>query len=562
MAYPLFHEAGPRDLPMTMLAEQFALDFPGESDLVEFKQGISENKIKEAVAAFSNSDGGVLLIGVSNSGQVVGTNSDGEVVARLHRIVAGVRNPGRYEVRPLLVGDTTVLVLSVSRRREGFAQTQDGRVLVRRGAMNTPVFDAELARFISGRALSRFESTPVRATLEDADPELVEKVRIAYGWSDQQLPERLAEAGLVEVGDAHAHLTVAGALYLLPQPRDALGKAYIEVFRYRDESEAYDRRFEIDGPADQQVERATRELLDELGADVVILGVRRHELPRIPEPVLREAVANAVAHRTYEASGQPIRVEIRPDRVVISSPGGLPEPVTLANMREQNASRNIDVIRTLRRFRLAEDAGMGVDVMEDTMEAALLEKPEFDADASHVEVRLRLGSAVAPQERAWIAEIEQRGEIQADDRLLLLHAARGELLTNASARNLLGVDSVHARSALHRLRDLGYLTQRGERGGAFYALARGLGPPAGLKLDQEELQRVVLAMAEEGRVTNEAVRVRTGLDRAQVLALLNGLVDSGALLRHGARRGTYYTPADAPDGVLESADGSPASTVR
>jgi ATP-dependent DNA helicase RecG len=547
MAYPLFHESGPRDLPTTMPAEQFAANFPGESDYVEFKQGVPEAKIKEAVVAFSNSDGGVLLVGVSNSGQVVGTNSDGEAIARIHRIVAGVRNPGRYDVRPLLVGDKPILVVSIGRRREGFAQTQDGRILVRRGAMNTPIFDADLARFISSRALTRFESTPVTPTLEQADPALLERLRLAYGWSPDHLPQRLAEAGLVESDDAHAHLTVAGALYLIPQPREALGKAYIEVFRYRDESETYDRRFEIDGPADEQVERATRELLDELGADVVVLGVRRHELPRIPEPVLREAVANAVAHRTYEASGQPVRVEIRPDRVVIASPGGLPEPVTLANMREQNAARNIDVIKTLRRFRLAEDAGLGVDVMEDTMEAAMLEKPEFTTDGSHVEVVLRLGSTVAPQERAWIAEIEQRGEVLPADRVLLLHAARGELLTNASARSLLNADSVHARAALHRLRDLGYLTQRGQRGGAFYALAQGLGPPAGLRLDREELQNVVLAMAAEGRVSNEAVRVRTGLDRAQVLALLNALVEASALHRHGSRRGTYYTSDETPD---------------
>jgi ATP-dependent DNA helicase RecG len=547
MAYPLFHESGPPDLPMAMPAEQFTADFPGESDYVEFKQGVPEAKIKEAVVAFSNSDGGVLLVGVSNSGQVVGTNSDGEAIARIHRIVAGVRSPGRYDVRPLLVGDKPILVVSIGRRREGFAQTQDGRILVRRGAMNTPIFAAELARFISSRALTRFESTPVAPTVEQADPALLERLRLAYGWSLDHLPQRLAEAGLVESDDAHAHLTVAGALYLIPQPREALGKAYIEAFRYRDESETYDRRFEIDGPADEQVERATRELLDELGADVVVLGVRRHELPRIPEPVLREAVANAVAHRTYEASGQPVRVEIRPDRVVIASPGGLPEPVTLANMREQNAARNIDVIKTLRRFRLAEDAGLGVDVMEDTMEAAMLEKPEFTTDGSHVEVVLRLGSTVAPQERAWIAEIEQRGEVLPADRVLLLHAARGELLTNASARSLLNADSVHARAALHRLRDLGYLTQRGQRGGAFYALAQGLGPPAGLRLDREELQNVVLAMAAEGRVSNEAVRVRTGLDRAQVLALLNALVEASALHRHGSRRGTYYTSDETPD---------------
>ncbi len=546
MAYPLFHEAGPKDLPMALLPEQFTAEFPGESDFVEFKQGLPETKLREAVTAFSNTDGGVILLGVRDDGQIQGMVGDGETIAKIHRSVAGVRNPGRYDVRSLLIGERTILVLSVRRRREGFAQMQDGRILVRRGAMNTPVFDVELARFISQRALTRFESTPVQATLHDADPTLLERIRAAYGWSADRLPDRLTEAGLLETGDAGAHLTVAGALYLLTRPADALGKAYVEVFRYRDESETYDRRFEIDGPADQQVEQTTRELMAELGSDVVVLGVRRHELPRIPEPVLREAIANAVAHRTYEASGQPVRIEIRPDRVIIRSPGGLPEPVTLANMREQNAARNVDVIRTLRRFRLAEDAGMGIDVMQDVMEAALLERPQFDADSAHVEVVLRLGSTVAPQERAWIAEVEQRGEIRSADRVLLLHAARGEVLTNGSARDLLGVDSVHARASLHRLRDLGYLSQRGQKGGAFYALAKGLGPPAGLHLDDVELREVILALAADQSVTNEAVRTRTGLDRAQVLALLNAMVEAGELARYGERRGTHYTLAPRP----------------
>jgi ATP-dependent DNA helicase RecG len=557
MAYPLFHEAGPRDLPMALLPQQFAAEFPGEGDFVEFKQGLPETKLREAIVAFSNTNGGVVLLGVRDDGQVQGITSDGETIAKIHRSVAGVRNPGRYDVRSLLIGDRTILVLSVRRRREGFAQMQDGRILVRRGAMNAPVFDIELARFISQRALTRFESTPVEATLDDADGVLIARLRGAYGWSTDHLADRLAEAGLLEIGDAAAHLTVAGALYLLSRPAEVLGKAYVEVFRYRDESGTYDRRLEIDGPVDQQVEQTTRELMAELGSDVVVLGVRRHEFPRIPEPVLREAIANAVAHRTYEATGQPVRIEIRPDRVIVRSPGGLPEPVTLANMREQNSARNVDVIRVLRRFRLAEDAGMGVDVMEDVMEAALLERPEFDADGAHVEVVLRLGSTVAPRERAWIAEVEQRGEIRMGDRILLLHAARGEVLTNGSVRELLGVDSVQARSSLHRLRDLGYLSQRGQRGGAFYALAKGLAPPAGLQLDDVELREVILGMAADQNVTNESVRTRTGLDRAQVLALLTALVESGELVRHGERRGTNYTRAST-----SSPSSSGAATIE
>ncbi len=534
---------------MVMTQSEFSERFPAESDLVEFKQGVPPEKVAEAVTAFSNTDGGVVLLGVDNGGRAVGITTDGEQQAKTHRAVAQVHNPGRYELHELLVGERGVLVLAVDRRREGFAQMRDGRILVRRGAMNTALIGDELMRFVTARSLTRYESTPTKAALTMADPELLERLRSTYGWSADGIEDRLVETGFVERTSDGPMLTVAGVLYLLPRPADILGKAYVEIFRYRDETEVYDRRFDIDGPVNDQVERTTQALMDDLGSDVVVIGLHRHELPRIPEPVLREAVANAVAHRTYENARQPVRVELRPDRVVITSPGGLPEPITLENIRQQNAARNIDVIKALRRFRLAEDAGLGVDVMQDTMEAALLEPPEFDADGAHVGVVLRLGSTVTPQERAWIAEVERRGEIKAHDKLLLLHAARGELLTNTSVRELLGVDSTHARAALQRLRNLGYLQQSGERGGASYTLAKELGPPAGLQLAGDELEALVLTLASKGRVTNEQVRGRTGLERNQVLGLLSRLVESGRLEKHGERRGTYYTLADGRLGV-------------
>jgi ATP-dependent DNA helicase RecG len=541
MAFPLFHERGPATHPAALSQTEFATTFPGEGDYVEFKQGFPETKVREAVTAFSNSDGGVILLGVRDDGSIQGRPLDGESDAKVHRAVLGVRDPGRYSLHHLLVDGRPVVALAVGRRREGFAQMQDGRVLVRRGAMNTPLFGNELTSFLSRRALTRFESTPVGVTLREGNHRLIDRLASVHRWSPDDLPSRLHEAGLTASAESDAQLTVAGALYLLPRPADVLGKAYVEVYRYRDNADVYDRRLVLDGPLDTQVADTVRELWAEIGSDLVIIGLRRHELPRIPEAVLREAIANAVAHRVYELPNQPVRVEIRADRLVVRSPGGLPEPVTLANIREQNAARNLDVIKILRRLRLAEDAGMGVDIMQDTMDAALLDQPTFSTDGTFVEVVLPTTSTVTPQERAWVAEVEQRGDIRPEERVLLLHAARGATLTNAGARELVGLDSVHARAALQRLRALGYLAQQGTRGGATYTLARELTPPAGMQLSAEEIGAVILDMARGGRVTNESVRARTGLERAAVLHLLNRLVEARELDRHGERRGTYYT---------------------
>jgi len=526
-----------------MTEDEFAAAFPAESTYVERKAGVG-SKIPPEAVAFSNTEGGVILIGVEDDGTVAGRALTPAVEDEIHRRVRETNSPGRYAIHELMVGSRPVVVLSVAAKTEGFAQTSDGRVLVRRGTMSVALIGEDLARFINERALTRFEETDTGIALAEADPGEVERLAAAYAWRTD-VPVRLEENSFVAPGGRT--LTVAGALHLLRDPAQRLGKAYVEVLRFPDNSANYDKRTEIRGPVASQVERTVEEIRAELGTELVVLGVRRYELPRVPSVVLREAIANAVAHRSYELDGTAVRVEIRPDGVKVISPGGLPEPVTVENIRETQASRNMRVIAALRRLGLAEDAGRGVDVMVDAMREELLEPPVFEDSGHAVTVTLAIRSAVTPIERAWIREIERRGLIETTDRFLLVHAARGERLTNGRVRELLSVDATEARRALQRLRDQGFLTQHGTRGGASYTLTEPLQPPAGLRLSLAELGDLVVEAAQDptaGAVTNARVRALTGLGRAEALALLDRLVAEGRLRRVGARRGTRYEVAE------------------
>lgn len=541
MAYPPFHPLSTEPKPESMTRAEFSAAFPTESDLVERKKGAGRGPLTESVVSFSNTDGGIILIGVDNDGEIMGREPTQGLEDDLHEMIGHLRDPGRYSIHGLRVEGTAITVLAVAKRSEGFTQTSSGRVLVRRGSLDVALFGAELREFLNARSLERFESTDTRISLSEAPKALIKGVADAFGWSGPaSFPKRLVEKGLAIQTLNGYRLTVAGALHLLNEPHEKLGKAYIEVLRYREGAQNYDRRVQIDGPLRVQVERATQLIADELGDEVVVLGVHRHELPRLPRRVLREAVANAVAHRSYELRGTCIRIEIHPDAVTITSPGSLPEPVTVENIRDQASARNANVIRVLRAFNLAEDSGDGVDVMEDVMREELLDPPIFADTGSAVRVTLPVRSAVAPSERAWVREVEQRGEIESTDRILLVHAARGEVLTNSRVRELLGVDKDLARIALQRLRDAGFLVQRGKRGGATYVLDRSLEPPAGLRLGQAELEDLVFEMAGERPLANADVRTRTGLDRAQTLELLAKLVQEGRLERVGQRRGTRY----------------------
>ncbi len=535
LPYPPFHPERP-EIPLALEKGEFQHEFPEEGQYVEFKNGVGRAPLQETIVAFSNAGGGVVLIGVSDSGEIVGKTLDAGTTDAIHQVMRDIHSPGRYSVHRLSVGGKEIVAISVARRQEGFTQTSSGIVRVRKGTRDEPLFGSELQHFINGKSSTRYELTPTDLPVGSADPALLAIFSEAFGWDLANAKERLSEHGYA----AENHLTVAGVLYLTEDPGEILGKAHVEILRYRDASVDYDLRVEMKGPLPRQVRAALRRVYDELGTELVVLGVRRFDLPRVPLVVIREAIANAVAHRSYELNRTPVRIELRPSSVLILSPGGLPEPVTVQNIRETTAPRNLAVIAALRRFGLAEDAGRGIDVMEDTMLEEMLDPPQFEDLSHEVSVTLPVRSPVAPTERAWIRELERRGDLEGSDRLVLVHAARGETLTNAKVREVLQTDRHGARTVLHRLRDGGFLEQRGERGGATYHLTETLEPPAGLRLRQDDLANLIESLAAEHPISNADVRAATGLDRTEVRTLLAKLVDEGRLIQTGERRGTRY----------------------
>lgn len=396
----------------------------------------------------------------------------------------------------------------------------------------------ELWHLLASRTLRRFERARSGVPIAAAAGGALERVRAAHGWppDGQGLHDRLHERGLA-VG---AELTIGGVL-LLTNPRQTLSmsKFIVEVRWYDGPGPDYRRRVAVDGALPEQIERAADLVVTELGSDLVVVGLHRYELARLPRVVVREAIANAVAHRSYELDCTAVVIDIRPDQVVVTSPGRLPESVTVATMRQAQAARNPVVIDVLRRCGLTEDAGRGIDVMQDEM----LDPPVFDEVGEFVRVTLPIRGPVTPRERAWLRDLEEEGVLESHDRLLLVHAARGEVLTNARARTITGLDRERALAALQRLRDQEFLHQEGARGGALYVLGDALGRTAVRRLGRREVEQLVLGEVEHHPVRNEDVRRLTGLDRAEALALLTRLVERGELVRHGSRRFTTYTRA-------------------
>lgn len=529
------------ELPDRLEAADFTRLIERETDQIELKTGVSAEKVQEAMVAFSNAEGGAILIGVKDDRTIVGRALDQGTDDAIHRAARTARDLGRYRVREIEVGQARVVAVIVQRRQEGFAQTSNGRVLQRRGAANPALMGEDLWSFMSARAHRRFEQTETVVGMAGVDPASLAEVARAHGWPTdlESIEDRLIERGLMA---ASGVLSIAGAL-LLTDPSKSLGlsKMNIDIRRYPDESVNYDRRVPITGSLPRQITDATQFVMDELGTDMVVSGVHRHELPKLPEVVIREAIANAVAHRSYEVDRMSIQIDLRPGRIEITSPGRLPEPVTLDTLRFAQSARNPVVIDTLRKLHLAEDAGRGIDVIEDSMAAALLDPPTFDEPGEAVRVGLPLTGPMSAQERAWVGEIDRRAGLSVADRILLVHAARGETLTNGRAREILATDALNARKSLRHLVEVGLLDTTGASSGTRYRVSPSVSDLGQHRIRPEEAKRLVLAAAKDRSVSNTDVRRLLGVNREEALALLRQLVDDGRLTQAGYKRGTTYS---------------------
>ncbi|HOU12430.1 MAG TPA: ATP-binding protein [Anaerolineae bacterium] len=120
-----------------------------------------------------------------------------------------------------------------------------------------------------------------------------------------------------------------------------------------------------------------------------IEGLQQTDRPQYPRPALREALVNAVAHRDYSLEGAQILLYVFDDRVEIRSPGGLPNSVTLENIRAHYSKpRNETIARVLFNLGYVNTLGSGVPRMIRLMREYVGREPDFETHAHQFLVRL------------------------------------------------------------------------------------------------------------------------------------------------------------------------------
>jgi len=115
-----------------------------------------------------------------------------------------------------------------------------------------------------------------------------------------------------------------------------------------------------------------------------VKGALRQDEPEYPEIVIREAVVNALVHRSYGNSAH-IFFQMYRDCIIVRSPGLPVEPLTIEMFPDQVISvpRNPIIARAAFEMGLMEARGYGIRNMPERLRQHGLEDPRFVADKGY-----------------------------------------------------------------------------------------------------------------------------------------------------------------------------------
>jgi ATP-dependent DNA helicase RecG len=445
--------------------------------------------LADTLAAMANESGGLLLIGVAGiKPEIIGVPDTQDAIDRVLNAALMLDPPLIVPLpRTVTIGDQTVIAVQVPRGMP-HVYAHHGRYLRRQGSANEPVPPGDLRRLLIERGEISFEAQcPPEATLDEIDWDKAALYVKNLGASAKPDSEQtLLWRGCLSKRDSTLRPTHAGLLLFGKDPQRFVRGAEITAVRFAGAvmGDTFSRQ-DITGTLPDQLRRAETFLIDHLRKDVALQDkMERRERYEYPLEAARELVVNAVAHRDYSISGDGIRLYIFRGRMEVTSPGRLPGPVTIANIRDERFSRNPIIVQVLSDMGFIERLGYGVDRVIELMRQEDLRAPEFEETAGGFRVRLFNHEAdtdpLSPTLALSPAMINLPDEyegmalnVRQSAAIAYLNRPGNSRITNSELQRM--YPDVHAETIRRDLADLvtrNILNKMGQKRGSYYVLRR------------------------------------------------------------------------------------------
>lgn len=401
-----------------------------EGHFLDYKRtDIAPGKLTRSLAAFCNSDGGDIYVGIAETD---GTQS-----------WQGVADPEEFnghlqafeEVSPfgadwnaefITAQNESGYVLHINALKSRQVRSDSsGKVYKRVGAQNVPVNSEEgLQTLRRLKGLESFEEETLNVDMEEVtnSTHIIEFLVNDPSPTDPEL--YLKRQQLIRGGKP----TVASALLFAELPQAMLPKRCgIKVYRYTSSVARRDQLYSdpvtVEGYLYGQIYEAVDRTIDIIN-QAQFLDVDGLRQVRYPRETLHEVITNAALHRDYSIQDD-IHVRIFENRVEVQSPGRLPGHITLKNILEERLSRNGHLVRNINRFvdPPNKDVGEGLNTAFESMRKFNLKEPIIEELENSVMVTIRHQSLASPEQQ------------------IMEYLAEHSQIRNQEARNLVGIES-------------------------------------------------------------------------------------------------------------------------
>lgn len=297
----------------------------GENSYIEFKEEeIKAKDLAEEIVAFSNSEGGIILIGVDDE-----------------------RNKPYY--------------------------TSGHKYYIRVGTTKRIASKEELLRLFETSGSLHNDISPVEGTsINDLNIDIIRDYFMKYNTFDlfeeskESIERILLNADILKEYDGKKVCTVGGLLVFGKNPEKYLPQNGVSFAHFNGNEitdELIDKKI-ITGRIQDVAEQLMVVIKNNMLIPSVINGLKREEREEYPMIVMREAIVNSLVHRNYSISGSKIRVLMYNDRIEFRSPGRLPNTVTIEKMKiGVSYARNPFLVKYMENMRYIDQLGRGIPMI-------------------------------------------------------------------------------------------------------------------------------------------------------------------------------------------------------
>jgi len=351
----------------------------GEGFTTEFKRAGTSNLGRE-ICAFANATGGVILIGVTDAGEIIGVCSRNRLKSEVLSIARSAEPPIAVEVESV-GGVLCVTVPDQHSKPYSFG----GKFFLREGATSQQMSRDEIRKFFFKEGLIHFDETPCPGYNlgKDLTPEIWARFASRAGIPpNMEMETALHNLHLMKDG----RMTHAGAWLLCGDITRYTLRAGVTCVLFRGTTNVHilDRR-DFTGDLYSIYEDCMAYVQSRLNTALIPHAHGRDERLELPEEALREALVNAIAHRDYRSTAN-VQVHIYHDRLEIITPGGLPAGMKVEELGRKSVPRNPLLFGLFYRMNLVEQIGSGIQRIRDLCREHGMAEPKFEVSENWVTV--------------------------------------------------------------------------------------------------------------------------------------------------------------------------------